>query len=225
MKLPDVALGLLYPLSVCVACGGRQDVTLGLCGPCLNMLPELLLTIDQREASDEGRAYGLAIGAYAYRGCAAGMIRTLKFHGEARPALAYLAPVMASWARKEGFVGRIFVPVPLSRRKMAERGYNQAAVLALRIARETGAFVREGWLWRKRDTKNQADLDEDRRETNVRGAFEASSAAKGKDIALIDDVLTTGATCSACAQAFLEAGARSVNVLAATRAVMGDEPR
>lgn len=103
------------------------------------------------------------------------------------------------------------VPVPLHQRRLRERGYNQAALLAHRVSAVVGVPVTEA-LIRTRPTPQQVGLDAARRQANVRGAFAAAPGAEvdGLRFILIDDVLTTGATLGACAEVLRVAGAASV---------------
>lgn len=209
---------ILYPHTRCVACGAEKGLAQGLCLDCAGYLDKFRLDICQDAASDPGRAYRSAYGAFAYRGCVREIIHVAKFSGETRPALAYLVPAMTELVEVLQWSGRVIVPVPLSRERMLERGYNQSALLAAAVAKLTGCKLEQGWLWRNRSTKRQMSLEKEEREKNVLGAFSARSAAKGASIVLIDDVLTSGATASSCAHALLGAGAASVDVLAASRA-------
>jgi ComF family protein len=115
------------------------------------------------------------------------------------------------------------IPVPLHRRRLAARGFNQAALLARAAVRGTGIGVHFDLLRRVRDTPSQAGLDHEQRRRNLAGAFVVPAARRrqlsGRDLLLVDDVMTTGATAAACAQALLEAGARRVHVLTLARAV------
>ncbi len=112
------------------------------------------------------------------------------------------------------------LPVPLHPRRQAERGYNQAALLARRLAREAGLSLREDVLRRSRQTPPQVGLDRARRRANVAGAFTCPPghpALAGKTLLLVDDVCTTGATLAACAEALRAAGARDVWALTLAR--------
>jgi ComF family protein len=115
----------------------------------------------------------------------------------------------------------LIVPVPLSPARLAERGYNQAWELARRLARSTGVPARADVLQRVLDTPHQADLNRAQRLLNPRGAFTVPTrrraAVAGLRIALVDDVLTTGATAREAAQALLRAGAAAVDVWVVAR--------
>jgi ComF family protein len=102
------------------------------------------------------------------------------------------------------------VPVPLHKRRYAERGFNQASILAATVASELDVFVDEKSLRRIVYTRHQASLSREDRLHNVRDAFACGSGAASKDILLVDDVFTTGATMQACAKALRAAGARRV---------------
>lgn len=111
---------------------------------------------------------------------------------------------------------RVVVPVPTSRTRVRERGYNQAALLAGAFAARTGRAVDPGLLERTRSTGTQTALHPAERRANVAGAFAVPEgrrgSLRGEHLLLVDDVWTTGATAVACAQALLEAGARVVSV-------------
>lgn len=104
------------------------------------------------------------------------------------------------------------VPIPLHRSRFREREFNQAQVLSEHLAREFQKPVASDWLQRLRATKTQTDLERDMRLINVRGSFSVKDPhlVKGKNIFLIDDVFTTGATSSEAAKTLKQAGAQVV---------------
>jgi ComF family protein len=110
--------------------------------------------------------------------------------------------------------------VPLARKRLAERGYDQAKALAVESARllerPSASLLR-----RTRATTPQAKRSGAERRRALQGAFVATRAAVPRRVLLVDDVLTTGATVAACAQALQAAGAEQVHVLAATRSFAG----
>jgi ComF family protein len=110
------------------------------------------------------------------------------------------------------------VSVPLGRRRRLSRGYDQAALLARALCRASGRlpFLPLA-LARTRETKPQVGRTRADRLRNVRGAFRATREVRGRDIVLVDDVVTTGATAHACGEALVAAGARSVHVIALAR--------
>lgn len=115
----------------------------------------------------------------------------------------------------------LVVPVPLHVKRLRWRGFNQAQLLARSIARPAGLEVDARVLVRSRDTPPQVGLDARRRVANVAGAFEVADPTKvrARNILLVDDVMTTGATADACARALRSAGAKRVDVLALARAI------
>lgn len=112
----------------------------------------------------------------------------------------------------------VIVPVPLSRLRLLLRHFNQAAVLAAELSRRTGVAMDPMLLKRVRWTKSQVGMTRDQRRRNIAGAFAVPSHRRarieGRNILLIDDVITTGATVNACARALKRTGAARVDVLA-----------
>ena len=110
---------------------------------------------------------------------------------------------------------------------MAERGLNQSWEIARRVARELGLAARADALLRLRDTPHQVGLSRQQRLHNLEGALCVEPARQrtieGRDIALVDDVMTTGATAAACAEVLLRAGAASVQAWVVARTPAPDE--
>ncbi|MDI1448064.1 phosphoribosyltransferase family protein [Polyangium sp. 6x1] len=154
----------------------------------------------------------------AFGGAIAAALRRFKY--EERPDLGRpLGHLLRGLVRDEAPVVDVVVPVPLHPRRLAERGYNQAALLAHAAAIELGVPLAARALVRLRDTPQQATLGRVERCTNVARAFVARSprAVRGRRVLLVDDVATTGATLSACRDALVEAGARDVTALCLAR--------
>jgi ComF family protein len=112
----------------------------------------------------------------------------------------------------------IVVPVPLSRWRLLQRRFNQASILGSEVARLTDLAFEPTVLRRTRATPSQVGLTRRQRQENVTGAFTVTHRDRtkiaGRNILIIDDVITTGATVGVCAEVLKRAGARNVDVLA-----------
>lgn len=191
----------------CSSCDARLPRRAAFCEACAS-------TVERAAppSAAEVPAFGL------YGGALATALRRLKYEG--RPDLAgplgELLRALAAASASE--VDRV-VPVPLHPVRLAERGYNQAALLAHAVVAATGAPLEVRALARCRDTAHQARLGREARHENMRGAFvvRAPSRVRGARVLLVDDVATTGSTLEACRAALEEAGARRVTSLVVAR--------
>lgn len=116
------------------------------------------------------------------------------------------------------------IPVPLHPKRQRERGYNQAAILAKELARQLHLPLLRKNLRRVRSTEHQtAQTGRKARQQNVKDAFQVRhpDALQDKDVILVDDIMTTGATANECAKTLKQAGARLVLVLTLSRRVLG----
>jgi len=153
-----------------------------------------------------------------FGGPLADAIHALKYQD--RPALAR---PLGAWlaAQVQLAPAALLVPVPLARQRRLARGYDQAALLARAFARsaQRAGELAPTALLRVRNTPPQVGRTRAQRKANVAGAFRADARqVAGRDVVLIDDVVSTGATASAAAAALERAGARSVAVVALARA-------
>jgi len=151
-----------------------------------------------------------------YEGVVREAIHAFKFRGKRAVARPLAQLIGEQWPPAARDVAAL-VPVPLGRPRERERGFNQAALLAERLALGLGVAVRPRWLKRLRDTQPQSDLGASERQANVRGAFEARAEVAGRHVVVVDDVLTTGATVTECARALRAAGAARIGVVAVAR--------
>jgi ComF family protein len=193
----------------CAACGFPFAFDLGpdaLCAACTARLP----------------AYDRARAAVVYDDSARPLVTRLKYGDRLEGA-----PVYAGWMARAGAEllvdADLVLPVPLHRLRLLARRFNQAGLLAGRIARLTGVPYRPDLLRRIKRTPPQVGLSASGRRRNVAHAFALSpgqgEAIKGRAVVLIDDVLTTGATVEACAKVLRRAGASRVDVLTLARVV------
>ena len=152
------------------------------------------------------------------------LLADLKFHQRLEPLAALLGPLLVRLHDARA-TGVHVVAVPLARERLRERGYNQSWELARRLARALALETRPDALFRARDTGHQLDLHRDARAANLQGAFVVTPRhaawVRGARIALVDDVLTTGATARAAVRTLRAAGARDVQVWVAARTPEG----
>jgi ComF family protein len=161
-------------------------------------------------------AVTVARAPFAFEGPARASVHQLKYRG-VRGVGRTLGAAMASCSPPGADV---VTWVPLTRRRKAERGFDQAKVLARAVARESGLPVR-GLLRRVVATGPQAKRDAVARRAAMLGSFVVRHrAAVPSHVLLVDDVLTTGATAAACAEALRDGGAQTVSLLVAARALL-----
>ena len=223
-------LDALYPLE-CVGCGGSGRV---ICDACADDLPELVPPFCRICATpgDFARCQRCAEGVrqfdgirapFHYAGAVRQAILALKYGG-IRAAAPQLGDLLAGYLDDNPLPGDVLTAVPMHSRRRRERGYNQAELLAVRVARVGNLHYDAGLLRRTRQVEPQAGIDSaDQRAVNVAGSVAVSAGKDLNDAAiiLVDDVATTGSTLESCATALKQAGAASVWCL--TLAVAGGQ--
>ncbi len=164
------------------------------------------------------RAFDAAFAPYRYEFPLVELIHRFKYRGQV--SLGRILGTLLGRRLAERGRPRVdaILPVPLHPAREARRGYNQAREIAVFAADLLGLPVHEGLARRIRDTEEQAALPAFVRGENVRGAFEVRTSVPPLRVAIVDDVLTTGATAEALASALRGAGCRHIEVWAAARA-------
>ncbi|MCA8295764.1 ComF family protein [Burkholderia sp. AU30198] len=153
-----------------------------------------------------------------YRAPLDGLARGLKFHRQLALGTEFAARLARLIDESPGASGfDLVAPVPLSHRRLVARGYNQAWAIARPLARQLGVRADAALLARVADTAPQSRLDRHARRDNVMAAFAVAGSVAGRHVALVDDVMTSGATLAAAAQALKAAGAARVTNLVALR--------
>lgn len=209
----------------CAACWGQlRFIAPPWCATCNLPLPHDS-GADMRCATciDTPPRHGGVRAAVAYGDIARAIALGLKYGGRA----AYAETIARQMARLVPAEIDLLVPVPLHRRRLWMRGFNQAALIAQATARIAGKPCAVDLLRRRRATPLLRGLGRKARRRAVAGAFAIApgqqAAIKGKTIALIDDVYTTGATSDACVDRLLRAGATGVVILCWARVIDADE--
>lgn len=116
----------------------------------------------------------------------------------------------------------LVIPLPLAAMRLAERGFNQSALLGAQVSKTLGTRFEARGMLRVRETPPQSGLNREARLRNVRGAFDCKHRLDGKHVAIVDDVMTTGATLSEAAKVLKKAGAVRVSAWVIARAANGD---
>ncbi len=131
-----------------------------------------------------------------------------------------IALQMTDFVRRLNWPVEILIPVPLGKKRLKERGYNQVGLVARPLAYQMGWMYKPGALWKTRETRSQVGLNVSQRRENVQDAYQADAkVVERKSVLVMDDVATTGSTISACTKTLLSAGAQGVYVLTIARAL------
>jgi competence protein ComFC len=208
---------------ICGQCRGRHDaiklVEAPFCGKCgLGFDGAITTEFRCANCSDLELVFAYARSAALYSGLVKEVIHRFKYnrHEWFEPFLGQLLIDQALADLRANPIDLV-VPIPLFPAKQRTRGFNQAERIAGRLAVALGVAMDTKCLRRIRDTESQARMDRDDREANVKGAFECRESILGQKVLLVDDVLTTGLTASACAAELLKNGAGEVRVWTVAR--------
>ena len=211
-RMRKALVNLLFPTrGECLGCGDPSGLERDwLCEKCFARLsPRLHAAHDDKWPED---GVSRAWFSLYYERPISRLIRQFKYNGvyELAPFLIeQMEPVVEGIAPNDY---DCIVPVPLHEKRLRDRGFNQAEILARHIAERTGIPLNTS-LVRTRNTKKQAKLSAHLRRKNVGGAFAATSSFVGVRVLLVDDVLTTGSTLNGCARALRLVGAVDVQAV------------
>lgn len=201
----------LFP-PICFGCGEKEVENALICPNCLTALYQWRLPVHGN--AKDAVTHIRSLGPYAPPFMT--LVHELKYQGRKKLA-PLLGDALTSLMMTDGLLKHadLLVPIPLHPARLRERGYNQSELLARRVSTLTGIPV-SGALRRVKNTPSQTRIkDEKRRRDNLKGAFavRGDAALQSKQVILIDDVTTTGATLDAAAQALKQAGVGAVYAL------------
>ena len=219
VKLKGMAVNLLFP-QWCVGCGKEGDF---ICYSCRRLLPRIMPPLCPRCGRPQPSGI-LCSSCVSWRAEIDGIRSPFHFDGVMRQAIyqlkykiiralaAPLAQLLNDYLIANPVPGEVLVPVPLHRKRLRERGCNQSSLLARELGKLINLPVVDDCLIRQRYAPPQARTSTiDERQSNVAGAFAGcDQRLRDKQVLLIDDVSTSGATLDACATALKAAGATSV---------------
>lgn len=194
----------------CLVCGALDADCSGVCGACQADFPKRKVTQLRRKID----SVDVAFATYRYEFPITNLIRATKFHRD----LAALALLQSNFI--EALVAELgeidfLVPVPLAPGRFIQRGFNQAAELARALGKANGIPVRYSLVARKAGRSlAQSKLSAVARRENIKGVYSTKAELRGARIAVVDDVITTGATCGAVAEVLRAAGAVRVIAVA-----------
>jgi len=209
-------IDLIYPPR-CPLCDSFVDKGGSPCASCAASLHGLDADADMPHL--RRRWIGRCVSCFAYEGRLKDALHGFKYQ-KRLDQVRYFGEVLVRKAAAHTEFD-VVMPVPMHSKKLRSRGFNQAALLAKYLGKKRDVVVDFDSLRRTRDERPQVGLERAERLRNIKGAFEIKvkgiSELRGKNIILIDDVLTTGATINECARILKKAGASSVSGLTVAR--------
>ncbi len=227
-KIINTFLDILYPRRCPVCddipvprgrkiCDGCKDRLIPITGPRCCKCSKPLKNSEQeycRDCSRRTHLFDQGIGIFPYSTLLQESLFRLKY-GKRQEYGAFYGELAAFYAREQAKKWKIdyIIPVPLHRKRLEKRGYNQAEIIAEAFGKKLNLPVKKNRLKRKVNTKPQKELDPAERRKNMRGAFTFEGKLEGEKILLIDDIYTTGSTLDEAARALKKAGAGKVYFL------------
>lgn len=230
LKILDMLLDWLYPrrctLCDCLLAAGERD----LCPGCRKKVPRPIREPrcfrcgkpvsgwEQEfcyDCSKQKQSYDRGIGVFCYEGVMKASVMRFKFKGRKEYG-DYLGSLMCRYAGRfiKEIQPEVILPVPIHRRKLSSRGYNQAEVLASVISKGFSIPIRTDLVLRRKFTKAQKELDRKERKKNLKQAFYVKKEKNQyKRVLLVDDIYTTGSTVNAIAAKLKDNGVKEVYFL------------
>ena len=226
----DLLLNKLYP-PACTVCRAPADPAIALCRACRSELPHNLhscrlcalplpIAAAQTVCADCARqppVFDRCCSPLLYRPPLDRLVSGLKFHGKLRYG-RLLGGLLSDFLQQQAAAApELIIPLPLHPSRLRQRGYNQALEIARPLGRRLNIPVAYRLCERRRATAPQSELEKAARQRNVRGAFACTKTIPARHVALVDDVLTTGATAGELARLLKSVGVERVDLWVAAR--------
>jgi ComF family protein len=226
-------LRIVYPPR-CVLCGAAGMNDMDICEACYQDLPWIETSCTQcaiplaRHSGDQLKcgqclqkppAFDNSLSLFSYHKDAVKLIHQLKFNERLVCSRLLGGMLVAALRQSMPVLPGCIVPVPLHKKRLRKRGFNQSIELARPAARAFSLSLDTASVIRVRDTASQTGLDKQQRKQNIRGAFEIIKLPDAKHVAIIDDVVTTTSTVNELARLLKRAGVERVDIWSIARAV------
>jgi len=225
---------VIYP-KICLQCNDTGHNGIDLCQRCLQRLPwveyacgSCALPLPSDDAAVCGACsnrelyFDHASTPFQFDGLIRDAIYQFKFNQKLNQGKLLAGLLLRHIEEKQLEIPDLIIPVPLHKKRMRRRGYNQALEIARIVSKDLGSELDYDAVYRNRDTSVQMDLPAKQRHKNVQGAFsikESSISLKNKHVCILDDVMTTGNTVNEMAKCLRMAGAERVGVWCVARVV------
>ena len=209
MIIKNNLLNILYP-QVCGICGKIAEN--GLCRKCQKMLEEFNIC---NKIGFNDKNFSNLIYLFPYQGVIRNMLINYKFNEKPYIYTTFINFILNNKELFE-FLKKYdkIIPVPVSKKRLRERGYNQSYIIAKELAKNLKIECDKNLLYKIKDNKEQSKLDKKEREINILGAYNINSKIKlyNKNILLIDDIYTTGNTVNECCKILKKANPQIIDV-------------
>lgn len=232
-RLLRLLIETLYPPR-CAICRAAGFNGMDICAGCYRDLPWIAsscemcaLPLAHDAASDilcgrcqiKAPRFDSSLSLFRYEASAMKLVQQLKFNQKLAVSRLLGQMLLQKIVEQQIVQPECIVPVPLYRRRLRQRGFNQSIELARPLAKALGIPIDTRSVVRARDTRPQTGLDRDSRRKNIKGAFEILIPPSHSHVAIIDDVVTTGSTANELARILKRAGVKRVDVWSIARAV------
>ena len=208
-KILNTIIDILFP-QVCSICGKLNQE--GLCVKCRNMLEKLAIF----EVTNENKYFEELISIFSYEGMVRQLLLTYKFHEKPYMYVCFVNCIL----KKKKIFEKLqsydtIIPVPISKKRMKERGYNQSALIAKNLSKHLGIELQVGCLYKTKNIIEQSKLNKEQRKENIQNVYELKKKEilNNKQILLLDDIYTTGSTVNECAKILQQAKPKKIDVL------------